>query len=49
MHTFNSCTWEAEAGGTLEFLETQPGLQIEFQDSQGYKEKSGLEKENNKN
>jgi hypothetical protein len=32
-------TWEAEAGGFLSF---QPGLQSEFQDSQGYTEKPCL-------
>jgi hypothetical protein len=31
-HTFNPSTWEAEAGRFLQ----QPGLQSEFQDSQGY-------------
>jgi hypothetical protein len=35
-HTFNPSTREAEAG--------QPGLQSEFQDSQGYTEKPCLEK-----
>jgi hypothetical protein len=35
-HAFNPSTWEAEAGG--------PGLQSEFQDSQGYTEKPCLEK-----
>jgi hypothetical protein len=37
-HAFNLSTWEAEAG--------QPGLQGEFQDSQGYTEKPCLEKAN---
>ena len=32
-HAFNPSTWEAEAGGFL-----NPGLQNEFQDSQGYRE-----------
>jgi hypothetical protein len=39
-HTFNPSTWEAEAGG----FQGQPGLQSEFQDSQGYTEKPCLEK-----
>jgi biotin carboxylase len=39
-HTFNPSTQEAEAGG----FPGQPGLQSEFQDSQGYKEKPYLEK-----
>jgi hypothetical protein len=42
-HTFNPSTWEAEAGGF--FVRGQPGLQSEFQDSQGYTEKPCLEKE----
>jgi hypothetical protein len=42
-HTFNPSTQEAEAGG---FLSSKPGLQSEFQDSQGYTEKSCLEKQN---
>ena len=37
MYTFNPSTQEAEAGG--------PGLQSEFQDAQGYTEKSCLEKQ----
>ena len=32
-HAFNPSTWEAEAG---EFSEFEPGLQSEFQDSQGH-------------
>jgi hypothetical protein len=40
VHTFNPSTWEAEAG--------QPGLQSEFQDSQGYTEKPCLEKNKTK-
>jgi hypothetical protein len=41
-HAFNPSTWEAGAG---EFLSLrQPGLQSEFQDSQGYTEKPCLEK-----
>jgi hypothetical protein len=40
-HTFNPSTWEAEAS---EFLSSsQPGLQSEIQDSQGYPEKPCLE------
>ena len=35
MHTFNSSTQEAETGGSL-WLWSQPGVQSEFQDSQGY-------------
>ena len=35
-HAFNPSTREAEAGG---FLSWRPGLQSEFQDSQGYTEK----------
>jgi hypothetical protein len=33
-HAFNPSTWEAEAGGFR--VRGQPGLQSEFQDSQGY-------------
>jgi hypothetical protein len=40
-HAFNPSTREAEAGG---FLSSRPGLQNEFQDSQGYTEKPCLEK-----
>ena len=37
LHAFSSSTWEAEAG---RFLNSgKPGLQSEFQDSQGYTEK----------
>jgi hypothetical protein len=35
-HDFNPSTWEAEAGGFLSLR--LPGLQSEFQDSQGYRE-----------
>jgi hypothetical protein len=35
-HAFNPSTQEAEAGGSLN--QGQPGLQSEFQDSQGYTE-----------
>jgi hypothetical protein len=40
-HTFNPSTREAEAGRFLSW--GQPGLQSEFQDSQGYTEKPCLE------
>ena len=40
-HAFNLSTQEAEAGG---FLSSRPGLQSEFQDSQGYTEKPCFEK-----
>jgi hypothetical protein len=41
-HAFNPSTWETEAGG---FLSSRPpGLQSEFQDSQGYTEKTCLKK-----
>ena len=41
-HAFNPSKWETEAGG---FLSSRPpGLQSEFQDSQGYTEKPCLEK-----
>jgi hypothetical protein len=43
-HAFNPNTWEAEAGG---FLSSRPpGLQSEFQDSQGYTEKRCLKQTN---
>jgi hypothetical protein len=42
-HTFNPSTWEAETGP---YLSLQPGLQSEFQDSQGYTEKSCLKHTN---
>jgi hypothetical protein len=35
VHTFNSSTREAEAVGAL-WDQSQPGLQSEFQDNQGY-------------
>ena len=38
-HTFNPSTWEADAG-----VWGQHGLQSEFQDSQGYTEKSCFKK-----
>ena len=41
-HAFNPSTWETEAG---RFLSSRPpGLQSEFQDSQGYTEKTCLKK-----
>jgi hypothetical protein len=46
MHTFNLSTPEAEAGRFLSldfWVWSQPGLQTEFQDSQGYTEKPCLE------
>ena len=46
-HTFNPSTWEAEAGRFLS--RGQPGLQSKFQDSQGYTEKSCLEKQKQTN
>ena len=44
LHTFNPSTQEAEAGGPL----SQPGLQSELQDSEGYREKPCLKKQTNK-
>jgi hypothetical protein len=46
VHTFIPSTLEAEAGGFL--VRGQPGLQSEFQDSQGYIEKPCLEKQKQK-
>jgi hypothetical protein len=46
-HTFNPSTWEAEAGDF--WVQGQPGLQSEFQDSQGYTEKPYLEKQKTTN
>ena len=43
VHIFNLSTWEVEAGGSLR-VQGQPGLQSEFQDSQGYTQKPCLEK-----
>jgi hypothetical protein len=40
-HIFNPSTWETEAGF---WARGQPGLQSEFQDSQGYTEKPCHEK-----
>ena len=44
VHTFNLSTWEAEAGGSL-WIQGQPGLQSEFQDSQGCTEKPYLKRQ----
>jgi hypothetical protein len=45
-HAFNPNTWETEAG---EFwVQGQPGLQSEFQDSQGYTEKLKKKKKKKK-
>jgi hypothetical protein len=44
-HAFNPSTVEAEAGRFL--TQGQPGLQSEFQDSQGYTEKPCLKKKKN--
>jgi hypothetical protein len=46
-HAFNPSTQKAEAGGSLS-VQNQPGLQIKFQDSQGYTEKPCLEGKTNK-
>jgi hypothetical protein len=45
-HAFNTSIWEAEAGG---FLSLRPGLQSEFQDSQGYTEKPCLKNKTKQN
>jgi hypothetical protein len=42
VHAFDPSTREAEAGDF--WVRGQPGLQSEFQDSQGYTEKPCLEK-----
>jgi hypothetical protein len=42
VHTFNPSIWEAEAGDF--WVRGQPGLQREFQDSQGFTEKPCLKK-----
>jgi hypothetical protein len=39
-HALNPSSLEAEAGGS--FIQGQPGLQREFQDSQGYTEKPSM-------
>ena len=41
MHTFYPSTQEAETDGPL-CVEGHPGLQSEFQESQGYVERPGL-------
>jgi hypothetical protein len=46
VHAFNPSIWETEAGRYLG-LRPRPGLQSEFQDSQGYTEKPCLEKKKN--
>jgi hypothetical protein len=46
-HTFKPSTQEADTGGSL-WVQGQPGLQIEFQYSQGYTEKPGLKKKKKK-
>jgi hypothetical protein len=46
VHAFNPSTREAEAGRFLS--SSQPGLQSELQDSQGYTEKPCLEKQKKK-
>jgi hypothetical protein len=43
VHTFNSSAWEAGAGGPLP-AQGQSGLYREFQDSQGYVDRSHLNK-----
>jgi hypothetical protein len=45
-YTFNSSTWEAEAG---RFLSSRPALSTEFQVSQDYTEKPCLGKKKTKN
>ena len=48
VHDFNPSTGEAEAGRSL-WVQTQPGLQSEFQDRpQSYKEKLSLKKKKKK-
>jgi hypothetical protein len=45
-HTFNLSSWKAEAGGFQS--KRSPGLQSEFQESQGFTEKCCLKKPNQK-
>jgi hypothetical protein len=45
-HVFNPSTWEVEEGGSL-WVQGQPGLHSEFQDSQGYRVRPCLGKNNN--
>ena len=47
MHAFNPSTLEAEAGESL-WVQGQPGLHSEFQDSLGYTEKPCLKTKQNK-
>jgi hypothetical protein len=47
-HNFNPSTQKAEAAAFL-WVRGQPGLQSEFQDSQGYTEKPCFEKTKTKN
>ena len=48
VHTFNPDTQQAEAGGSM-WVQGQPGLQSEFQDSQDcYTEKPSLKKQKQK-
>ena len=46
VHAFNPSTQEAETCGSL-WVRGQPGLQSKFQDSQGYKKKNPVLKNNN--
>ena len=48
VYVFNPSTWEADAGVSL-FVQSQPGLQSKFQNSQGYTEKPCPEKQNKTN
>jgi hypothetical protein len=45
-HAFSPSTWEAEAEASGFQVQDQPGLQSEFQDSQGYTEKPCVENKN---
>ena len=45
-HASNPSIWEAKTFRLM--VQGQPGLQSEFQDSQGYTEKPHLEKKKNK-
>lgn len=38
-NAFNPCTWEVEATGSSELKSSMLFLYMEFQDSQGYKER----------
>jgi hypothetical protein len=46
VHMFTLSTWKAEAGRSL-WIQSQSGLQSEFQDSQSYTETPCLEKPKN--